>query len=386
MEPASTVAQTEIFGPVLVAMTFRTPAEAVALGNNTVYGLAASVWTQNLDIAHDIAAQLKAGAIWVNCTNQFDASCGFGGYRESGFGREGGREGLYEYLKWKTPTLSETKQTSGESLPKIDRTHKLYIGGKQARPDGGYSYEAVGQEFALANRKDVRNAVEVAALAQSSWAKTPAFTRSQILHYLAENMEGAREQLIAAIQPTGGDSASEEFERSIDLVLHYAAMADKYEGTVHQPPFRGFTYTQNEAIGVVASLAPESPSLLGFLGVTLPLIAMGNAVVAVACESNPLPAVELMRIIEASDVPAGVWNILTGRHAELEKTLADHLGIDGMWHFSTVTPASTVQELSAGNLKQTWSGYGNNIDFTSTSVEFLRRATQVKNIWVPYGS
>lgn len=386
VEPASTVAQTEIFGPVLVAMTFRTPAEAVALGNNTVYGLAASVWTQNLDTAHDIAAQLKAGAIWINCTNQFDASCGFGGYRESGFGREGGREGLYEYLKWKFPTLPDPQQITREAIPKIDRTHKLYIGGKQSRPDGGYSYSAVGQEFALANRKDVRNAVETASTAQPGWAKTAAFTRSQILYYLAENMEGAREQLIAAIQPNGGPSASEEFENSIELVLHYAAVADKYEGSVHQPPFRGFTYTQNEAIGVVATLAPESPSLLGFLGVTLPLIAMGNAVVAVASESNPLPAVELMRIIEASDVPAGVWNILTGQHAELEKTLADHLGVDGMWHFSTVTPASTMQALSAGNLKQTWSSFGVNVDFNATSNEFLRRATQVKNIWVPYGS
>src|SRR5512146_2846319 len=97
--PAATIAQVEIFGPVLVAMTFRTPAEAVALANNTNYGLAASVWSENINLALSIAGQIQAGTVWINCTNMFDAASGFGGYRESGYGREGGREGLYEYLK-----------------------------------------------------------------------------------------------------------------------------------------------------------------------------------------------------------------------------------------------------------------------------------------------
>src|SRR5579862_7913131 len=98
VQPSSTIAQVEIFGPVLVTMTFRTPAESVALANNTPYGLAASVWTENINLALDIAPKVKAGVVWVNCTNQFDAASGFGGYRESGFGREGGREGMWEYL------------------------------------------------------------------------------------------------------------------------------------------------------------------------------------------------------------------------------------------------------------------------------------------------
>ena len=97
--PAATLAQVEIFGPVLVTMTFRTPAEAVELANNTRYGLAASVWSENINLALDVAPKLKAGSIWINCTNLFDASSGFGGYRESGFGREGGKEGLYEYVR-----------------------------------------------------------------------------------------------------------------------------------------------------------------------------------------------------------------------------------------------------------------------------------------------
>jgi len=379
VEPASTVAQVEIFGPVLVAMTFRTPAEAVALANNTPYGLASSLWTQNLDIAHDIAAQIKAGTVWINCTNQFDASAGFGGYRESGFGREGGREGLFEYLKWRAPKQSQTPPVGQVVSGDIDRTHKLYIGGKQARPDGGYSFTAHGQEFALANRKDLRNAVEAASGAQPAWEKTAAFTRSQILYYIAENLQAAQQQFSNAGVP------DEEFQQAIELTFHYAASADKFDGQVHQPPMRAMVYTRNESLGVVASFAPADHPLLGFLAVTLPLIAMGNAVVAIPSEVNPLPSVELMRILEASDVPAGVLNILSAPHSELEKTVADHLGIDAIWHFSGSAGAEVVQSLSAGNLKQTWC-VSSAIDLTKPSQEFLRRATQVKNIWVPYGA
>src|SRR5580698_5204649 len=200
VHPTSIVAQQEIFGPVLATMTFRTPKEAVELANNTVYGLASCVWSENINVALHVAAQLKAGVVWVNCTNLFDAACGFGGYRESGYGREGGREGLLEYMEpsWfknaaklessgndqKSPLLAsaarngapgfessgsdsrESDEISDTSAPAIDRTVKLYIGGKQARPDSGYSMEVRSQEgkllgeAPLGNRKDIRNAVE----------------------------------------------------------------------------------------------------------------------------------------------------------------------------------------------------------------------------------
>ena len=116
VEPASTVAVVEIFGPVLVAMTFRTPDEAVALANNTRFGLAASVWSENINRSLEVAARLKAGVIWINATNLFDAAAGFGGYRESGFGREGGREGLYEYL-----TIDSAK-AKGRAAAKVSLT------------------------------------------------------------------------------------------------------------------------------------------------------------------------------------------------------------------------------------------------------------------------
>ncbi|HKC71675.1 MAG TPA: aldehyde dehydrogenase family protein, partial [Terriglobales bacterium] len=187
VHPTSTVAQQEIFGPVLAAMTFRTPAEAVELANNTVYGLAACVWSESINVALQVAAQIKAGVVWVNCTNLFDAACGFGGYRESGYGREGGREGLREYLepswfKKATQLKAAPLASSAPATPKlagdgmIDRTVKLYIGGKQARPDSGYSMEVrngKGEllgEAPLGNRKDIRNAVEAARKA-ASWTK-----------------------------------------------------------------------------------------------------------------------------------------------------------------------------------------------------------------------
>src|ERR1700744_2941370 len=135
VEPAGTLAQVEIFGPVLVAMTFRTPAEAVELANNTPYGLAASIWTENVNLALDIAPKIKAGVVWVNCTNVFDAASGFGGYRESGFGREGGAEGMYEYLApkkaksaraaAKANLSAEPAASSLEGELSLDRTAKM---------------------------------------------------------------------------------------------------------------------------------------------------------------------------------------------------------------------------------------------------------------------
>src|SRR5688572_1001739 len=203
VSPAATIAQVEIFGPVVVTMTFRTPAESVELANKTRYGLAASLWTENINLALDIAPQLKAGTVWINCTNVFDAASGFGGYRESGFGREGGREGLREYVKHAVkpavhrkragrprasrsiPSAATAQAPRGPAAPPIDRTPKLYIGGKQARPDSGYSLpvlDAAGNrigEVGHGNRKDLRNAVEAAHKA-SGWAHVTGHQRAQV--------------------------------------------------------------------------------------------------------------------------------------------------------------------------------------------------------------
>src|ERR1700688_482258 len=307
VHPTSVVAQQEIFGPVLAAMTFRTPREAVELANNTVYGLAASVWSESINVALHVAAQLKAGVVWVNSTNLFDASVGFGGYRESGYGREGGKEGLLEYLEpmWfknapalpaaKAPSVeSDNSQAETEPAIDIDRTVKLYIGGKQARPDSGYSMEVRDKngrllgEVGLGNRKDIRNAVEAARKA-SGWAKSTAHNRAQVLYYLAENLSQRREEITHRLGAAVGEAqAAAEVSASIERIFSYAAWADKFDGAVHNPPFRNIAIAMNEALGTVGVVCPTEAPLLGFLSLVLPLLAAGNTVIAVPSERYPL--------------------------------------------------------------------------------------------------
>jgi len=407
VHPAATVVQEEIFGPVLVGMTFRTPAEAAELANNTVYGLAASVWSENINVALDLASQVKAGVVWVNCTNQFDAACGFGGYRESGYGREGGREGMLEYLtpKWlhtlpaapPAPALAATREEDDSFVPDgspIDRTVKQYIGGKQARPDSGYSYPIHGRngellgEAPLGNRKDVRNAVE-AARGASGWARISAHGRAQVVYYIAENMIQRRDEIAARLaRVVGEEQAAAEVDLSIQRIFSYGAWADKYEGTVHHPPGRNITIAMPEPVGVIGILAPTQAPLLGLMSLILPAIAVGNSVVAVPSESYPLIIGDLYQILETSDVPSGVVNLVAGRPAELAKTLADHDGIESIWSFRSNEEANAVRAASIGNMKQVWTNDGHEYDWFSPQAEgrwFLQHATQVKNIWVPYG-
>ena len=407
VHPTSIVAQQEIFGPVLAAMTFRTPTEAVELANNTIYGLASCVWSENINVALHVAAQIKAGVVWVNCTNLFDAACGFGGYRESGYGREGGREGLLEYMepKWfkHAPTLpaSSSHRTAPEeeapaaSTPAIDRTVKLYIGGKQARPDSGYSMEvrdADGRllgEAPLGNRKDIRNAVEAARKA-TGWAKATAHNRAQVLYYCAENLESRRDEVVRRLSAIVGDrQAGAEFDTSIRRIFSYAAWADKFDGAVHNPPFRNIAIAMNEPIGTVGVICPADTPLLGFISLVMPVIATGNTVVAIPSEKYPLITGDLYQLFDTSDLPGGAVNIVTGYISQLLKTLAEHDDIDAIWCYGDETTAASAKAMSVGNLKQVWTNEGREIDWfdpkTAEGRWFLEHATQVKNIWVPYG-
>jgi len=412
VSPAATIAQVEIFGPVLVTMNFRTPAEAVELANNTPYGLAASVWTENINLALDVAPKIKAGVVWINCTNLFDAASGFGGYRESGFGREGGKEGMWEYLKTKmgvgsgerdvpkakrTAARKGTERTTPHSpLPSIDRTYKLFIGGQQVRPDQGYSRKilspsgALLAEIAEGNRKDIRNAVE-AAHAADSWAKTSGHNRGQVLYYLAENLSQRAAEFaerIAAMTGRDHEDARREVDASIARLFSYGAWADKYDGAVHQTPIRGVTLAMNEPIGVMGIACPEEHPLLGFVSLVGPAIATGNTTIAIPSETHPLAATELYTVFDASDVPAGVINIVTGGKDALSKILAEHDDVDAVWYFGTHEGATEVERASAGNMKRTWAEWHAR-DWIDRSQgegrEFLREATQVKNIWIPYG-
>ncbi len=403
VEPSSLVAQEEIFGPVLVSMTFRTPAEAVALANNTRYGLAASIWSENINLALDVAAQLRCGVVWVNATNLFDAASGFGGCRESGFGREGGREGLFAYLKpdyvksFRPYAPAKRPVESGaaaKAAPPLDRTAKMYIGGKQARPDGGTSLAVLDPKGGLighvgaGNRKDIRNAVE-AARAAGSWGRTSGHLRAQILYYIAENLTAREREFAGRIAAMTGADGSAEVAASIRRLFSYAAWADKYDGAVHEVPLRGVALAMREPVGLVGICCPEHLPLLGFVSLVAPAIAMGNRVVAVPSEIHPLAATDLYQVLDTSDLPGGVVNIVTGARDALARTLAEHDEIDSVWYVGTAEGSAAVERAAAGNLKRTWTNTGRQRDWFDSEQgegeEFLRHATHVKNVWIPYG-
>lgn len=406
VEAGDTLAQEEIFGPVLVSMTFRTPAEAVQLANNSRYGLASSIWTENINLALGIAPQIKAGVVWVNCTNQFDAAAGFGGYRESGFGREGGLEGLFEYVQPKylkglkplAAAASGQKQSGAAEFDAIDRTAKMYIGGKQARPDSGYSFPVLSPKGALlshvglGNRKDVRNAVEAAAGAAGKWARTSGHNRAQIMYYIAENLSARASEFEDRLRTMTGVSAkkaSAEVVVSVDRLFTYAALADKYDGQVHDVPIRGVALAMKEAVGIIGIACPDETPLLAFVSLVAPAIAMGNSVVAVPSPTHPLAATDLYQVFDTSDLPGGVVNIVTGQRDDLAKTLADHYQVDAVWYHGPQAGSAMVEAAAAANLKRTWVNYGKAVDWFADDQaegrEYLRHATEVKNIWIPYG-
>ncbi|WP_323016792.1 aldehyde dehydrogenase family protein [Castellaniella sp.] len=410
VDQSSTVCQEEIFGPIAAAATFRTPDEAVLLANNTRYGLAASVWSENINVALDAAARVKAGVVWVNCTNLLDAGAGFGGYRESGFGREGAREGLYEYLcaDWMKASAAAGAEhalvlatgPAGQASPPqagVDRTMKHYINGKQARPDGGHSYSVLGPQgqvigqAGIGNRKDIRNAVEAAARA-GGWSAMAAPLRAQILYYLGENLAARADDFAQALVKSAGgspDQAAAEVQAAVRRIFYYAAQTDKFDGAVHATQSRHVTLAMNEAFGVMGMICPQESPLLSLVSLVLPAVAMGNRVVVVPSARHPLIAGDFYQVLDTSDVPAGVVNLVTGDGDTLARTLADHAEVAAIWYVGSAEGSAMVERASAGNLKASWVNGGRTRDWLDPRQgqgrDYLRHAVQVKNIWIPYG-
>ena len=398
--PASFIAQVEIFGPVLTTLSFRTPSEAVAIANNTPYGLAASIWSENINLALDVAPKIKAGVIWINSTNLFDASCGFGGYKESGFGREGGSEGIRAYTKYELPILKNTRKISNKNTIKnklIDKTPKLYIGGKQKRPDSGYSF-AINDyknkficDIPNANRKDVRDTVEIASKVKNKQLSN--FNRSQILFYLAENLQDNENNFVDLLSSLIGlekQEAIKEFNNSKERIFYYASMADKFEGNIHNPPIRGLTLAVKEPIGVIASILNDQFPLLSLITVLASNFATGNANIIIPGEKTSLIASEMYRLLDTSDIPAGYINFLTTKQNSLNKTLSEHENVDGLWLFSDDDKErKQVINNSVSNLKRYWCPKSKNINWLNSDEDFLNEflfeSTQIKNIWIPYG-
>ena len=416
LEASAAVAQQEIFGPVLVAMSFRTPGEAVELANNTRYGLAASIWSENISLALETARKIKAGSIWINSTNLFDAAAGFGGYRESGYGREGGREGITAYLRpsWQErarPELGDAPADWGAQTPPsplplgeakwtaaIDRTAKLYIGGAQQRPDGNYTQPVRSPSGALVgqagdgNRKDIRNAVEAAHKARN-WATYAPHSRAQILYYMAENLLPRADEFagrIASMTEATPEAARREVEAAVERLFHWAAWSDKHGGSIQETSLRGFVAALHEPVGVIGIACPAEPPLLAFVSLAAAAIARGNTIVCIPSSPYPLCATDLYQVFDTSDLPAGVVNIVTGERDHLVKTLVEHDDVDSLWYFGDAEGSRQVELRSASNLKRSWVSYGIARDWHDSEqgagAEFLRESTEVKNIWVPTGA
>ncbi|MFT6225012.1 MAG: aldehyde dehydrogenase (NAD+) [Paracoccaceae bacterium] len=396
LSSADPLMQEEIFGPVLVATTFRTPDEATAIANDTRYGLAATIWSENINTALDIAPRLAAGVVWINATNLFDAAAGFGGVRESGFGREGGWEGLQAYTKPRSRPAAAPRAIPC-SAPNVahpagglDRTAKLYIGGKQTRPDSGYSTPVWSPTGGLlghvgaGNRKDIRNAVDAAEKAKG-WSTTTAHLRAQILYFLAENLSVRADEFVRRLGDMGVPAPEREVDASISRLFTYGAWADKNDGAAKPVPMRAVALALNEPVGIIAALCSSEAPLLGLISAMAPAIAMGNRVVLVPSAAFPLVATDFYQVLDTSDVPAGVVNIVTGDPQELGDTLAKHMAVGSLWSFDDPALAAGLEKSSALNLKRTWISRPDWYQ-TGEGRRYLAAATQTKTIWIPYGA
>ena len=374
--------QEEIFGPVLVSTTFRTPAEAVELANNTRYGLAATVWTENVNLALDIAPKLVAGVVWVNATNLFDAAAGFGGVRESGFGREGGWEGLLAYTRPRGRTkavgriaaMAAPKDADGRcARPDGEAVCRRQAGAARWRLFDGRLVEAgkLLGHAGLANRKDMRNAVE-AARGAAAWAKTTGHVRAQILYYIAENLSARTEEFAARLRDltnAGANAARAEVEASIQRLFTYAAWADKYDGAAKGVPLRGVALAMNEPVGVIGAFCPDEAPLLGLISVIAPAMAMGNRVVAVASRALPAGGDRLL---------PGARHLgragRRGQHPDRQpcRACAAAGGAHGCGcglELFVRDLSAVIEREAAGNLKRTWVNNGRARDWLGTEGE-----------------
>ena len=263
-----------------------------------------------------------------------------------------------------------------DRLP-VKKTYKLFIGGKFPRSESGRTFEAQGQNVALASRKDVRDAVKAARGAVAGWAGMTAYNRGQVLYRVAEMMEARATDLAELC------SGRDEVEAAIDRVVWYAGWSDKLAQVLGgSNPVAGpyFNFTVPEPTGVVGVLAPEEPALLGLVTRLAPVLVGGNAAVVVASQSQPLAAVELAEVVATSDVPGGVVNVLTGRRDELAPVLASHMDVNALDLAGADGLAPELERLAAENVKRVVKGRAD-VQSPWEVASFL----ELKTVWHPIG-
>jgi len=260
----------------------------------------------------------------------------------------------------------------------IKKTYKLFIGGAFPRSESGRTYEAEGQNVARASRKDVRDAVAAARAAQPKWGSATAYNRGQVLYRIAEMIE-ARVPEFAELC-----SGKDEVHRAIDRWVWYAGFADKLAQVIGSAnPVAGpyFNFTIPEPTGVVATIAPDEPALLGLVSRIAPALTGGNAVVAVASEERPLAAIELAEALATSDVPGGVVNLLTGYRAELAPWLASHMDVNAIDLTGADGLGPDLERAAAENVKRVVHGAPD-----TQSLYEISSFLELKTVWHPIGT
>ena len=336
------IAQEEIFGPVVSVLTFRTPAEAVAKANNTPYGLSAGIWTEKGSRILWMADQLRAGVVWANTFNKFDPTSPFGGYKESGYGREGGRHGLEAYVTTGGPSEHAGRRPQDvqalhrrEVPPQRERSLLRGVAAGAARR--GFLAHRSSSRRALGSRKDARDAVVAARKAQPGWAGATAYNRGQVLYRVAEVMESRRGAVRAGrARQRGPDPRARprpSVSRRSTAGSGTPGWSDKFTqvlGGLNPVAGPYFDISAPEATGVVGGARAPGSSLLGLVSVVAPVIVSGNTAVVLTSEDRPLPAITLAECLATSDVPGGVVNIVTGRTAEMAPWLASHRDVNAI--------------------------------------------------------
>ncbi len=391
----------DLEGPVLCANTFRSSAEAITLANNSRDALAASIWSENINLALEVAQKVMAGVVWVNASHLSDAAAGVGGVRESGFGRHGGWEGASTYTKPQhdteplTPVVLPVEDEDARPDRSIGHDAKFYIGGQQTRPGSDKTRAVFSVKGKLmghvgcATEADLCAAI-AAANAVKGWGDAPGLPRGRVLFEIGATLSQRGDEIARRLNRISGKKRGKaEVRACVERLFTYSAWADKYDGQIHAVPIRGMALAVKQPVGVIGAFCPDEAPLLGMVSVMAPALAMGNSTVLVASQSAPLAACDFFQILQASELPAGVVNVLTGEHAALADSMAGHMGLDAVWSFSSADLSGVIERASASNLKRSWVNNARSRDWFGSAGQgraFLDQACEVKNIWLPYGA
>ncbi|XP_036445459.1 aldehyde dehydrogenase family 16 member A1 isoform X2 [Colossoma macropomum] len=420
LAPPSSAAVSPPPGPLLPLLSFRSAAEGAALGNRTPHGQAASIWTEDLTLALETAKSLCVGSVWVNSHSVTDPSLPQCGRRDSGNCTDGGKEGLYQFLR-PSPSPALPRSTpasldyaafgtmaSGFMVPEgfdpssVPRSCSQYVGGKLCKADSGCSRTVQAPGGAVlahcpdGGRKDVRNAVEAALKVQPGWLKKSPAARALSLYSLSDHLEKRRRDMAASIRAQTGlsvEEADKEVELSISRLSDWAARCDKQSGGMPPLPQTGSALSAPEALGVVGVVLPDAKPLLSLVSLLGAAVSVGNAVILVPSEKYPLPALDFIQVLQASDIPAGVVSVITGGRNQLTQALANHSEIQAIWYWGSLEGCQFLQHTCCSPLKRLWlhceeeegKDGGKYWSHPSPSLqeEMWREAVVWKSVWIP---